>query len=206
MPGQRRAARISALEPGYRRRVPVLDPLTFADAFISSPLFPTHTVQAYGVVVGEAGTQLYSASWGESGTGPREEAGGWRRCRCWHKAEECAATRAGRGLRAVLQGAECGLALLSGHVPAQVQEGRDMFLAKGGRGGPQRCISAPTPSLPGPFSLSAPIHAPYVGKLLPKACHLEAKHRGVVEVQQLPQGEQHRRAVSALFQALTTLG
>lgn len=81
-----------------------------------------------------------------------------------------------------------------------------MFLAKGGGGGPQRCISPPPPSLPGPFSLSAPIHVPYVGKLLPKACHLEAKHRGVVEVQQLPQGEQHRRAMSALFQALTTWG
>lgn len=51
-----------------------------------------------------------------------------------------------------------------------------------------------------------PICVPHVGKLLPKACHLKAKHRGVSEVQQLSQGEQHRSALNALFQALDMLG
>lgn len=63
--------------------------------------------------------------------------------------------------------------MLSGHVSAQVQEGRDVILA-------------------------------HVGKLLPQACHLEAKQCGVVEVEQFPQREQDGRAVSALFQALNT--
>ena len=44
----------------------------------------------------------------------------------------------------------------------------------------------------------------HVGKLLPQACHLEAKQCGVVEVEQFPQREQDGRAVSALFQALNT--
>lgn len=35
----------------------------------------------------------------------------------------------GRGLRAGPQRAECGQALLSGHVSAQVQEGGDVILA-----------------------------------------------------------------------------
>lgn len=43
----------------------------------------------------------------------------------------------------------------------------------------------------------------HVGKLLPQACHLEAKQCGVVEVEQFPQREQDGRAVSALLQAQT---
>lgn len=45
----------------------------------------------------------------------------------------------------------------------------------------------------------------HVGKFLSQACHLQAKQRGVVKAEQFPQREQHRRAMSALLQALNTL-
>lgn len=122
-----------------------VDPVIFTDTFTSFSPFPnTHNS-------GVRGPWLYSAGSRESGTRPRGKAGGWSGCRCWHEAEECAATRRGRGLRGRLQGAECGQALLSGHVPTQVQEGGDVILATGV---PQRCVS-PTPSLRGPSSRSS---------------------------------------------------
>lgn len=72
-------------------------------------------------------------------------------------------------------------------------------------GTPQRCLS-PAQSFPVPSFLPAPIFAPHVRKLLPQACHLQAKHRGIAEVQQLSQGEQHRRTLKAFLQALNTSG
>lgn len=90
--------------------------------------------------------------------------------------------------------------MLSGHVSAQVQEGRDVILAAGI---PPRASAQPSLVLLGRSS-PVPFLAPHVGKLLPQACHLEAKQCGVVEVEQFPQREQDGRAVSALLQALNT--
>lgn len=109
-----------------------VDPLINALLFYPPPS-PVHNS-------GVRGPFLYPEGSRASGTGPRGKAGGQRRSRCWHEAEECAATGRGRGLWAGLQGAECGQALLPRHVPAQVQEGRDVILATGT---PQRCASAP---------------------------------------------------------------
>lgn len=89
--------------------------------------------------------------------------------------------------------------MLSGHVPAQVQEGRDVILAAGI---PPRASAQPSVLLG--CSSPVPFLAPHVGKLLSQACHLEAKQCGVVEVEQFPQREQDRRAVNALLQALNT--
>jgi hypothetical protein len=121
--------------------------LNFTAAFIShTPLSPTHR---------DAGVwkrpRLYSAGRYASGAGARGEAGGQRGRRCRHEAEQCAAARGGRGWRAGLQGAERSLALFSGHVPAQVQERRDVVFTAGT---PPMCVSFR------PFSLGLliPLH------------------------------------------------
>lgn len=69
--------------------------------------------------------------------------------------------------------------MLSGYVSAQVQEGGDMILAAGK---PPRASVSPALVLLGRSS-PVPFPAPHVGKLLPQACHLEAKQCGVVEVE-----------------------
>lgn len=88
--------------------------------------------------------------------------------------------------------------MLSGYVSAQIQEGRDVILAAGI---PPGASAQPSSSWAAP-PLSPPFVAPHVGKLLPQACHLEAKQCGVVEVEKFPQREQDGSAVSALLQTL----
>lgn len=61
------------------------------------------------------------------------------------------------------------------------------------------CVSAPPLPSSAPSSSPVPLTSPHVRKFLPQACHLEAEQRGVVEAEQFPQREQHRRAVSALL-------
>lgn len=80
-----------------------------------------------------------------------------------------------------------------------------MILTKGHHGGASAPPS-PSSSLPVPSSLLATVFAPHVRKLLPQACHLQAKHRGIAEVQQLSQSEEHRSTLKAFLQALNTSG
>lgn len=61
------------------------------------------------------------------------------------------------------------------------------------------------PSL-SPLPAPEPLFAPHVWKFLSQACHLEAKQHGVAEVQQIPQSEEHWRALNTLLQALSTAG
>lgn len=81
-----------------------VDTLIFMDTFISPSSLPQHTQFTHTVARVLCCIQgLYSAGSRESGTGSRGKAGGWSGGRCWHKAEECAASRGGRWLWAGLQ-------------------------------------------------------------------------------------------------------
>lgn len=194
---------MSGLEPGYLGRVPYLDPLNVRRHFYFIP--PSQHTQfrrARGVSGGKWAHSFILRAVESQAQDPekRQEDG-----------EGVGAGTRLKSARRPARGEGCGPSCKELSAARRCSRDTSPRRSKRAetcsslRGGPQRCIS-PSLSLPGPFFLSAPIHVPYVGKLLPKACHLEAKHRGVVEVEQLPQGEQHRGAVNALFQALNPWG